>query len=465
MPLNEGQTVQYTVVTTRVADGTTLYWKTTGNTTNSDIVGGNTGSITITNNQAVFNVTVFSDESLDGTKTLGISLLTGSVNGPTITTTASPIVIDDTSNSPAVYLYAWGSNSDYPGYGQLGLNDRVSRSSPVQVGSDATWSKISANQWNSMGLKSNGTLWTWGYNGFGELGLNDTVSRSSPVQVGSGTDWSEICRGKNYSMAIKTNGTLWLWGRGNYGVLGNNNTSNQSSPTQLGTSTDWSKLSEQHCSIFWHAIKTDGTLWACGREIFGTLGNGAVAFSNQDKSSPVQVGSANNWNKVFGNDTGFHASAIKTDGTLWAWGTNRASVGLNGAGGNYILSPTQVGALTTWSKVANGYLHSIMVRTDGRIFSTGTDNNGQLGLNDSNSYRSSPTQIGSDTTWSDVGAHFGQSSAIKTDGTLWLWGHNGYGQLGLNNKVYRSSPVQVGTATNWLKVVSGIHHILAFKSS
>jgi hypothetical protein len=103
MPLNEtsNNTVQYTVTTTNTADGTVLYWKTTGNTTNSDIVGGNTGSITVTNNQAIFNVTILADETTEGTKTLGIAVVTGSQSGPTVVTTPSPIIVNDTSITPA----------------------------------------------------------------------------------------------------------------------------------------------------------------------------------------------------------------------------------------------------------------------------------------------------------------------------------------------------------------------------
>jgi hypothetical protein len=100
MPINESNTVQYTVTTTNTADGTTLYWKTTGNTNNADIVGGNTGSITITNNQAIFNVTMNSDVITDGTKTLGISVLTGSVNGTSVVNTANPIIVNDSSQAP-----------------------------------------------------------------------------------------------------------------------------------------------------------------------------------------------------------------------------------------------------------------------------------------------------------------------------------------------------------------------------
>jgi len=192
MPLNEtsNNTVQYTVTTTNTADGTTLYWKTTGNVSNSDIVGGNTGSIVVSNNRAIFNVTFIADETTEGDKTLGIDIATGSLNGPTVVSTANPITVNDSSLSPNYNLYAIGGNT----FGQLGLNDRVYRSSPTQVGSDTTWRQISAGSDSgaAAAIKVNGSLWTWGENGSGSLGQNDTANRSSPVQVGSGTNWSKV---------------------------------------------------------------------------------------------------------------------------------------------------------------------------------------------------------------------------------------------------------------------------------
>jgi hypothetical protein len=135
MPVNESNTIQYTVTTTRVPDGTTLYWKTTGNTTNSDIVGGNTGSITINNNRAVFNVALIADVDTDGTKTLGINLLTGSINGTSVTSTSTPIVVNDSSQTPTPYTIEYlvvaggGAGSDqYGGGGGAGgvLNNTAS---------------------------------------------------------------------------------------------------------------------------------------------------------------------------------------------------------------------------------------------------------------------------------------------------------------------------------------------------
>ena len=89
-------------------------------------------------------------------------------------------------------LWTWGWNS----YGQLGQGDKVDRSSPVQVGSDTTWAYVTGGSHGTtqvaMGVKTDGTLWAWGYNTYGQLGQNSRTpsgDRSSPVQVGSDTTW------------------------------------------------------------------------------------------------------------------------------------------------------------------------------------------------------------------------------------------------------------------------------------
>jgi len=456
MPLNEGQTVQYTVITTRVADGTVLYWKTTGNTTNSDIVGGNTGSVTITNNQGVFNVTTSSDVNTDGTKTLGISLSTGSINGPTVVSTTNSITVEDTSLSPApIRLYSWGNNSN----GQLGLNDTNNRSSPTQVGTETNWSMISMGAYNSAVIKADGTLWAWG-SGSGQLGFNDEVSRSSPTQVGATTNWSQVDTGFDSTIATKTNGTLWTWGGNYYGQLGNNigpqsvfDQRPRSSPTQVGASTNWNEVShsDRYTSL---ATKTDGTLWSWGRNHQGQLGHN----DRVDKSSPTQIGSGTDWNLLCTST--YTTLAIKTNGTLWVWGSNSwGQLGLNSAGG-YRSSPVQVGSATNWSQVSGSSFSTLAIKTDGTLWSWGNNTNGQLGHND-RTYRLSPVQVGTATNWNLISVGTYSTIATKTDGTLWTWGRNHNGQLGENDIVNRSSPVQVGIATNWSQINAGVHNNLA----
>jgi alpha-tubulin suppressor-like RCC1 family protein len=142
-------------------------------------------------------------------------------------------------------MWAWGYNN----FGQLGLNDTVYRSSPVQIGALTTWFKIAAGTVHNLAIKTDGTLWAWGNGGDGRLGLNTYgPNQSSPVQVGALTTWSQVAGGDSFSLAIKTDGTLWSWGINNIGELGLNNLVYRSSPVQIGTNTNWVSLAKMPIS-------------------------------------------------------------------------------------------------------------------------------------------------------------------------------------------------------------------------
>jgi len=201
-------------------------------------------------------------------------------------------------------LWTWGGNGYYGG---LGLNNTTNRSSPTQVGSLSNWKLVSAGKYYSAAIKTDGTLWSWGYNFLGQLGLNDTVHRSSPTQVGALTNWKLVASGYYQMTAIKTDGTLWTWGYNFYGELGINDTTNRSSPVQVGSLTNWKLVASGSGYHQMTAIKTDGTLWTWGYNFFGQLGlNNTV-----HRSSPVQVGALTNWKQV---TTGFYFSAAIQDG-------------------------------------------------------------------------------------------------------------------------------------------------------
>ena len=370
-------------------------------------------------------------------------------------------------------LYSWGGNVS----GGLGLNDTVNRSSPVQVGALNTWETVAAMSRTSGAIKKDGTLWTWGLNGNGVLGQNTGygVNRSSPVQVGALTTWYKLSAGSYdnnagaHFLAVKTDGTMWSWGANGSGQLGQNDTDARSSPVQVGALTEWAEVAAGVFSSL--AVKTNGTLWSWGKNEYGQLGLGSKN-PGYDFSSPVQVGALTTWSKVAMSQ--LTCAAIKTDGTLWMWGFGyQGQLGMDLSGGPAARSsPVQVGALTNWAAVSVTRISTFAVKTDGTMWAWGYNGQGRLGLNISSGNRSSPVQIGALTNWSKIsanvrlgGAYGGVCLAIKTDGTLWSWGNNIYGVLGLGDAIVRSSPAQVGSLTTWTNISTGSATALAIKTS
>ena len=188
-------------------------------------------------------------------------------------------------------LWGWAANAA----GQLGQNNRVTTSSPVQIGTDTNWNLMFVAGYNFTVIKTDGTLWAWGENSYGGHGLNDSgVSRSSPVQVGSLATWSKISGidGGN-RIAVQTNGTMWTWGYGPYaGILGLNDAISRSSPTQVGALTNWSSVGGGESHML--ALNTSGALYTWGLNDTGQLGSNTTVT----RSSPVQVGSSTDWKLI-----------------------------------------------------------------------------------------------------------------------------------------------------------------------
>ena len=184
-----------------------------------------------------------------------------------------------------------------------------------------------------------------------------------------------------------------------------------------------------------------GKLFMWGDNWVGPLGTGDVIY----RSSPVQVGALTTWSKLA---TGNHTLAVKSTGELWAWGF--ATYG--GLGNSPIprSSPIQVGALTNWATPETDQdNNSFCIKTDGTLWAWGRNLFGSLGLGDTTANRSSPVQIGSSTNWVAISAGSNFTLAVESTGKLFAWGKNAWGQLGQNNATYTSSPVQIGALTNW----------------
>jgi alpha-tubulin suppressor-like RCC1 family protein len=373
-----------------------------------------------------------------------------------------PNISSSTGSRVAPGLWSWGRNN-FLQLG-VNLSTATSYSSPVQIGGLPTWKEISTGFGSSFAIKTDGTLWSWGGLRFGlgiwsqgELGLGTGgIYYSSPVQVGSLTNWKQVSVGAGSVGAVKTDGTLWTWGHNTsiftayafFGILGVGNTTSVSSPVQVGSLTNWKQVSmTANRTAF--AIKTDGTLWCLGGwNNFGVMGLGYS--SSLYYSSPVQVGALTNWKQICGDR---HIAAVKTDGTLWTWGYNdNGQLGIN-CSGDYYSSPVQVGSLTNWKQVATVGVDPacLAIKTDGTLWAWGSNVYGVLGQGN-NTFYSSPIQVGTLTNWKKVTGQQAFVYALKTDGTLWTWGNNSQGQLGIDNIAYQSSPIQVGSLTNWKNI-------------
>lgn len=351
-------------------------------------------------------------------------------------------------------LWAWGFNS----YGQLGDGSEINRFTPVQIGAESNWQSIAAGDENSFAIKSDGTLWGWGRNRDGRLGDGSFSERvNTPIQIGSDTNWQQIKTGSGFSVALKTDGSLWAWGRNFSGELGNGGTLSSAIPVRIGSELDWQQLAAGTSRSF--AIKSDGTLWAWGSNIGGELGDGTTI----SKNSPVQVGMEKNWHTIGSGYT--HSVAINTDGKMYAWGHNYyGQLGFDAV--EIVAFPVQdiPYSDTSWLQASSGDQHSLAITDDGRLLSWGGNTSRQLGDGTSSDFRNTPEPLGIDLDWRTVKAGKSHSLGIKTNGTLWAWGNNTLGQLGDGSAVAKSTPVRIGSDLDWQKLAAGNNHSLAIKA-
>ena len=200
------------------------------------------------------------------------------------------------------------------------------------------------------------------------------------------------------------------------------------------------------------------------------MGHNQKASTIAGYSSPTQVGTDTTWAKVYAGDNSMYA--VKTNGTAWAWGRNhKGMLGLNQPDNGHKSSPTQVGTNTTWASYKRNGGCGTGIKTDGTLWVWGSGYYGALGLNESGSpnvYYKSPHQVPG-TTWSYVdGSAPGATVALKTDGTIWGWGYNSdsgnAGQLGQNNIQNYSSPTQIGTGTDWQHIAGGQGAVWALRT-
>ena len=289
---------------------------------------------------------------------------------------------------------------------------------------EAVTPKVAAGSFDTFELKSDGTLWAWGYDGQGQLG-NGTIG-NFPVQIGTDNNWMTVSPsiGGFHTVALKLDGTLWAWGWNTYGQLGDGTNFDKYSPIQIGGDRNW--VSVAAGESYTVALKSNGTLWAWGNYVV----------------SPVQVNTDNNWVSVAAGGSG--TVALKSNGTLWAGGNNGASL-------------VQIGTDNKWVSVAAGNNHMVALKSDGTLWAWGQNGSGQLGTGDT-ANRDSPAQIGTDRNWMSVSAGEGRTLALKSDGTVWAWGINSSNCLGDGTTTYiQNSPEQIGAGFHTVTSSAGAY--------
>ena len=334
---------------------------------------------------------------------------------------------------------------------------------------------IAAGSSHTVTLKFDGTVWTWGSNGRGELGNGTTARSAMPVQVIGLTDVTAIAAGAVHTVALKSDGTVWAWGSNSANQLGTitedicriavTDEPCSYTPVQVTELTDVTAIAAgAHHTV---ALKSDGTVWAWGPNDFGQLGAETTetctspwGYSYPCSSTPVQVNELTDVTAIAVGSS--YTVALKFDGTVWAWGSN---------------SSGQLGAETTETCTfswGSSSCSSTPIQVNGLADVTAITarNSHSIALKtDSTVWEwpwessfSGPVQVSELTDVIGIAAGGQHSIALKSDGTVWTWGDNSDGQLGDGTRISSSVPVQVSDLVDITAIAGGHWFSIALKS-
>ncbi len=337
-------------------------------------------------------------------------------------------------------VWTWGYNFD----GELGngAGPTANATTPVQASGLSGITAVAAGYFHTVALKSDGTVWTWGNNQYGQLGIGNTTNATTPVQVPGLSGMTAVAAGYGHTLALRNDGTVWAWGYDNDKQLGNPLTPGaiwSTTPVQVTGLTGVVAIGAGYYHSI--ALKSDGTVWAWGDNNHGEIGNGTTAQA----VLATQVLNLSGVTAIAANNS-YHNLALKGDGTVWAWGANdQGQLGYGAGGANtYSATPAQVGVLSGVTAIGTGMNHSLAVKNDGTVWAWGENHHGQLGLGTADtSIHAMPQQVPGLGNAVGVSGGESHSVALKSDGTVRDWGDNAYGELGDGVTLNAFSPVEV----------------------
>lgn len=327
-------------------------------------------------------------------------------------------------------VYAWGGNS----YGQLGMFQGAASPAPVMVAGLSSITAVRAGGYHGAALRSDGTVWTWGNNSYGQLGIGGlSAVVASPRMVTGISGVKALAAGYSHTAALTAGGVVWSWGKmpGRYATT----------PAKL-----WGMNAPVHSiaagADFALALGVDGSLYGWGGNASGQTGIGRF---NSTVPNPVKLPGLTMVQAMSAGRA--HALALRSDGTVWAWGSNSDGQ-LGAAGGDSARAravaglPTPLAGAASIKAIVAGVHNSAVIYADGSVWMWGGNGGGQFG---DGSVQGSPVPVKLNALSNVAAITIGEGfvSVLKKDGTVYGTGANGSGQLGNNTMTSTRTPVQV----------------------
>ena len=336
-------------------------------------------------------------------------------------------------------LYAWGNNES----GKLGVGDEVNKNTPTKVNLPGKIKELITTGWSVYAILEDGSLYAWGSNEIGKLGVGDEVNKNTPTKVNLPGKIKELITNGSSVYALLEDSSLYSWGKNSYGQLGVGNEVNKNTPTKVNLPGKIKELITTGWSVY--AILEDGSLYAWGDNSDGQLGVG----DEENRNTPIKVTAINGKVMELIISNSFSVYAILEDGSLYSWGKN--SYGQLGVGDEVNRNtPTKVNLPGKIKKLITSSSASYVILEDGSLYAWGYNYYGELGVG-SNEDKNTPTKVTAINGKimdliinSDKNSTYKSIFAIIKDGSLYAWGNNEGGQLGIGSlEDYINSPTKV----------------------